>query len=905
VSDTLLATKTSIPPLRGNLVNRHHLIQRLNDGISQNHRLTLISAPAGYGKSTLLSEWVSQLEFPVAWLSLEKGENNPDRFWSYIVTALGTIPQLQQADISKLIPPSPRSHQSSSVELLLVNLLNVLSQLKEQVILVLDDLHIIMESQIHQDLVFLVDHLPQTLNGLHLVVASRMDPPWPLARWRVRNDLTEVRSKDLRFSTEESTAFLNDVMKLQLSAEDITVLEQRTEGWIAGLQMASVSIQGRFKDQGPQGVSRFIESFTGSNRFILDYLVEEVINQQTVEMRDFLHEISILDQFTASLCDATSNRHNSQVMLDQVERANLFLIPLDDERQWYRYHHLFAEILNKRLKQSRPNDIAELHRRACRWYLENNILSEAIIHALEAGDFEHVSDFVSGNAMAIVEHIELLGVLRYFNDMPAQLIFSKPWLCVAYAWVKAFADPSIGLDSILQHAEQCLPSVENALEQHRLAGHLAAIHAYVAWVKGEAEQALEFAHKALENLPEDDWVSRCHVLHTQGSALQYLDLLDEAIQSFEAANIAGQKTGRIQDTYYTNSSLAFVYYLQGRLHQAFFQCQQVLNLAEKSVRGFTRNPILAHAYATISLVQLEWNEVENAISNARQGVALAEKWNQADALHFTLNSLSKALRAAGSFEEAFAINQQALKLAENVSSWFFMLSVCNEIELSLAQGDISTADQRFTEIKSLFDERSSDTFLYTKAFLLYVQRQYSDLMVTVDDAIEDIRQRGEFCFLIRLLPIKAIALFALDRKEEALSVISNCLALAEPEDYVLPFVALGAPMLNLLQVAARGGIHTAYIHKLLPAFTTAKTSYGPGILKTVSKDQAPAMLDPLSERELQVLRLLDSSLNSTDIGRELFLSQNTVRTHIRTIYSKLAVHGRIEAIQKAKELELI
>jgi LuxR family maltose regulon positive regulatory protein len=694
-------------------------------------------------------------------------------------------------------------------------------------------------------------------------------------------------------------------MQFKLSSQDITALQERTEGWIVGLQLASITIQGLLKAQGTQGVSRFIESFTGSNRFVLDYLVEEVIGQQTTEMSDFLHETSILEQFTASLCDAISNRNNSQEILYQVERANLFLIPLDDERQWFRYHHLFAELLSKRLKQTRPDYIAEIHRRASKWFAEKNNYSEAIIHALEAGDIQYVNEFVSGNALAIVEHTELLGVMRHFEEMPEEQVFSKPWVCVAYAWVKAYADPSAGLDSILQHSEQCLTGIENASERQRLTGHFAAIRAYVAWVKGKSEQALEFTRQALGNLPEDEWVTRCHVLHTQGSALLYLNHLPEAIQSFEAAIFAGQMTGRLQETFFANTSLAFVYYLSGGLHQSYLVCRQVLNLAEKSDWGFKHSPVLAHAYGTMSLVQQEWNEVESALRNAREGVTLAEQWNQADALHFTLNCLSKALCAAGYLEEAFAINQRAMQLAENVSAWFYMLSVCNEIDLNLVKGDISAATHRFSEIEPLFDKNSSDTFLSTKAFLLYAQGRISELTITLDEAIEDVRQRGENWLLLRLLSLQALAFQALDRKEEALSHIEHCLTIAEPEGYVRIFVERGAPMHRLLQMASSRGMYTDYINRLLPAFKIADTSPRSAIHKTRYIGQGPALLEPISERELQVLRLLDSSLTSKEIGRELYLSTNTVRTHIRNIYSKLGVHGRIEAIQKAKECNLM
>jgi LuxR family maltose regulon positive regulatory protein len=343
---TLLASKIHIPPLRSNIVNRQHLVQRLNDGISQNHHLALISAPAGYGKSTLLSERVSQAKTSVAWLSLEKWENAPERFWSYFITALASLSQLQQTGICESFLLSLQAERHPPLEELLINFIHEIQKLGLDAILILDDLQFITDSQIHRDLIFLIKHVHKLSHGLFLVAASRMDPPWPLASLKACGELTELRSSDLRFSFDEVDELLNQIHKLTLSEQDIRMLLKRTEGWIVGLQLASLSIQGLLNAQGPMAVSQFIESFSGSNRFILDYLMDEVINQQSIGLQDFLFDTSILEQFTAPLCDAITGRHDSQEILSRVEQTNLFLIPLDDIRQWYRYHHLFAELLN-------------------------------------------------------------------------------------------------------------------------------------------------------------------------------------------------------------------------------------------------------------------------------------------------------------------------------------------------------------------------------------------------------------------------------------------------------------------------------------------------------------------------------------------------------------------------------
>jgi ATP/maltotriose-dependent transcriptional regulator MalT len=905
VSDILLTTKLHIPLVRSELVSRTRLLDRMNEGVKGN--LTLISAPAGFGKTTLLGEWIGSLGKLVAWLSLEKEDNDPSRFWTYVLAAIRTI----QPDLGKYSFELQFTSPQSPVDAILTLLINEIAALPDPLLLILDDYHVIDSPPIQEGMVFLLDHMPAQL---HLVVASRADPAWPLAHWRSRGQLVEIRAADLRFRPEEAADFLKRTMKLDLSVQDITALEERTEGWIAGLQMAALSLQGQEDVQG------FINAFTGSNRYIFDYLMEEVLGRQPAEVQEFLLKTSILARLSVPLCDAVLGRTDSRDILYKLGQANLFLIPLDDERQWYRYHHLFAELLGRCLEQTEPDHIAGLHQRASRWYAENNLLSEAIHHALKARDFLLVNELVSGNALSIVEHTELLDVLSHFEEIPNQEISSKPWLCVAYAWVKAYADPTAGLDLILQQAELCLTVVENASERQRLTSHLAAIRAYVAWVKGEADKALELARKALENLPEDDWVTRCHVLNTKGLALQYLGYLTEAIQAIEAVIVAGQKSGRPQDIFSANGSLAFVNLLQGRLRRAFSLCQDMLSSSQGSGQVSRHNPYLANVYARMSMVQLEWNEIKAAILSAREGVALAEQWKQADSLHFTLTCLSKALCAAGSIEEAFAVNDRAMRLAVNVSPWFFRLSVCNDAWLNLAKGDVRAAARRLEEIEPQIKEiDKKGTFLMTKVSLLNAQGNYPEVLTALEEPISELEQRGEYWTLEDLMLFQALALQALGREEEALRAIACCLAFAAPEGYIRIFVEKGVPMVRLLKVAMSRGIETEYIKSLLPAFSTPsgpREFIRPVLRGVISqKDmghgdqdfQLPVeeFVEPISEREMEILHLLESSLSTPEIAAQLYISVGTVRTHIKNIYRKLDVNRRMEAVQRARELGLI
>jgi LuxR family maltose regulon positive regulatory protein len=902
VADILLATKIHILPLRGNLVNRTQLIQRLNEGVVTS-RLTIISAPAGYGKSTLLGEWVSQLDIPVAWLSLERGENVPARFWKYFINALNEIPQVRLTGIGESISQVLDSSQPATMEVELIKLVNSFSGLEERVIMVLDDVHNITETQIHQDLVFLIDHLKRSIGGLHLVVAGRIDPPWPLARWRARGELSEFHAADLRFDFDETARFFHQCLKTKLSSQDIATLQDRTEGWIAGLQMAAVSMQGRLTAQGPQGVSRFIESFSGSNRFILDYLMDEVILQQPAEIQDFLFATSILEQLTAPLCNTLVDRQDSQTILEQLERAHLFLIPLDDERQWYRYHHLFAELLRKWLKQRQPARVAGLHQRASMWYAENNMLSQAIRHALEAGDADLVNRYTAANVLGVVEHTELLDMLRHFEELPDEQIIENPWLGVPYALVKAFVNPSADVERILQKSEQGLANFENTPFKQQLISYLDGIRAYLAWIKGEADQVLRFVHRAMDNLLQNDQTTLAQLLNLEGLAYELQQKPPEAIKSYEAALLVGQSMAGLFPAM-VNCGLVSAQFSQGRLRQTFSNCQRILSLAYESDPNSKDLPFYNDLYATMSLVQLEWNNLESAIRFARDAVAMSEQWHQADTWQYTLSCLTKTLCAAGNLEEAFAINQRAKQLALHVSPYYFRLSACDEIWLNLAKGDIPKAVQRCAEIEPLMNDcEKRGMFLLVKASLLYAQGYYAEILSVLEEPMRDLEQGGANWYLINLMPIQALALKALGREEDALSILRHCLTLAEPEGYVRAFVEKGAPMARLLQTALRQGTEPKYITELLSAFHLNVESYES---KTpASRFSGARLIEPLSERELEVLRFLNTNLSTPEIAREMILAPSTIRTHVRNIYAKLGTHGRIEAIQKAKDLDLI
>ena len=514
MSPPILATKLYIPPPRPNVVLRPRLITRLNEGL--HGRLTLISAPAGFGKTTLLSEWIAGCKWPVAWLSLDESDNDPSQFLTYLVAALQTIDNDMGAGmLSILQSPQPRP-----AELFLTSLINAVAQAPQEFILALDDYHRIEARPIHNALTFLLDHLPPQM---HLAIVSRSDPPLPLARLRGQRTLTELRAADLRFTPDEAATFLNQVMRLDLSAADVAALETRTEGWIVGLQMAALSMQGR------ADTASFIRAFTGSHRFIIDYLVEEVLQRQVERVRDFLLQTSILDRLSGPLCDAVSGQGDGRAMLEALERGNLFVVPLDEERHWYRYHHLFADMLQARLTREQPDQAPLRHRRASEWYEQNGLPSDAIRHALAAEDFERAADLVELAWPAMRRSRQEATVLGWVKALPDKLIRARPVLSVVSAWALLDGGELEAAEARLRDTERWLgtaadmrerPEAPSAgmgvaemvvvdQEQFRsLPASIANARAYRAQALGDVAGTVTYARRALDLLPEGDYYER-------------------------------------------------------------------------------------------------------------------------------------------------------------------------------------------------------------------------------------------------------------------------------------------------------------------------------------------------------------------------------------------------------------
>ena len=899
VSSLLLQTKLRIPRARPDLVPRHRLLERLNEALHLGRKLTLISAPAGFGKTTLLSEWAAGCgsRTRVAWVSLDKGDNDPARFWTHFITALQTIHKgvgeaaraaLQSRGLANANTP-PR------VEVLLTGLISELTVADPApFFLVLDDFHVITDPQVNDSLASLLDNLPPQM---HLVLSGRADPPWPLARLRVCGELTELRTDDLRFTPTEAAAFLNDVMGLGLSAGDIAALDARTEGWIAGLQMAALSMQGR------QDVSRFIKAFSGSHRFILDYLVEEVLDQQPSDIQEFLLKTSILERMTAPLCDAVTGRDDSQAVLTRLEQANLFLIPLDDERNWYRYHHLFADLLRVRLEGTRPEQTLALHRQASEWYEQNGLIAEAVSHALAAGDLKRVERLVEGNALAILDHGELTTLVGWLDALPDEVVRSRPWLCVTRAWALAYAGQLDAVEPLLQHAREALDRSKEHTDTQRMTGHIAAIRAYIAYVRGDGSGTARLAGKALEHLPEEDSMARGFAATMLSVSLRMSGDLASAEQAFVDAIVISQAAGDSHVAVTALCDLAGLQRMQGEFHRAVATCQDALQLAdEHSRRSGWRLPVVGHVYGRMSQVLYEWNDLEAAVHYSTEGIKLCEQGQLTEILVDNYVYLAAALQAIGDAGGALGAIRQARKVASTLSRWYVFMVDAYEIGLRLAQGDVVAVAGWVEDVLGVEGQPGSRYGFKctTLAWALIAQDRLDEAWEVLALPLEDAEAAGAMSFVIKILVLQALILQAQSKVDQALVVLERALSLAEPEGYVRTFIDEGEPMGELLRKAAARGIAVDYVGRLLAALEKDTE-----VKRQLGKTHPASMVEPPSERELEVLRLLTTHLTSNDIAKALFISVNTVRSHIKSIYSKLDVHSREDAVQRAEKLDLL
>ncbi|UCC89678.1 MAG: hypothetical protein JSV81_10295 [Anaerolineales bacterium] len=922
--NTLLSTKLNIPPRRPNLVVRPHLTERLNAALTC--KLTLVSAPAGYGKTTLVSEWVHQSgrggvtkAFPIAWLSLDASDNDPSRFFSYLIAALQAIHPDIGAEIEPILEAD--SDPLAEFEPWLVALVNDIAATGQSFVLALDDYHVISELQIHLALDFLLDHIPP---GMHIVIISRADPPMPLGRLRVQRELVEFREADLRFGVDETAAFLNDLMGLALSPEDIRSLEARTEGWIAGLQLAALTLHDR-PDQHNQVVS-----ITGSHRHLIDYLVHEVMSRQPEPVRAFLHQTSVLERFNASLCDAVMLASDSRDMLSALEKANLFLVPLDEEHQWYRYHHLFADFLRQRLHATLPGIATELHVRASAWYEAQGMLDKAFQHALVGEDARRAARLLDENIETLIlSRAAVNQVIGWADKLPVHVRREFPRLCIYHAWALQFEYQLEAAEAALALAEAHLAEPGGWLGSFpasQVTSHAAVIRAYMAAHRGEFQQAVDLYHAALGAMPEDDThgmqVVRAVIALGQGIANYELGQMETAHQTLESALTLNQQAGSRYPALACLQYLMLVDLARGALNQAYASGEKGLFWIKEWSRleGRKRRParMAAHLRWQMAKVQYERNDLDHATRNlnmATEYYELVGSWSRVQGylllvdLHQALGNVVAALN--------YLRKVKRLSLTPGFSlpnvPWAAQVAE-RSLLLSRSRPDLNHLSAEAGQWAETSGLSPRDEFRYQQEYqylvlarVLVAQGNLEAATPLLERLITSAEGAARWGQLITYLSLQAVAYHTQGKTDTALSYLSRALALGEPEGYLRTFVDLGPPMRDLLHIRAGQGMapRAAYLSRLLAAFPDVEADFIPSPLAAAAQVDIEGLLEPLSERELQILRRLAARRSYQEIADELYLSLNTIKWYAKNIYGKLGVRGRDQAASRARELGLL
>jgi LuxR family transcriptional regulator, maltose regulon positive regulatory protein len=888
----LLATKLYMPPLRPKAVPRPSLIFRLNEGLLQDkgfgRKLTLISAPAGFGKTTLVSQWVVSCGLPVAWLSLDKGDNEPARLLEYLVSAIRTVAPKTGERVLGILRASDA--QPPPIESLLTTILNDVNTISDRFVLVLDDYHVIESEPVGRSIGFMVEHLPPQM---HLVIATREDPALPLAGLRVNGQLTEVRANDLRFTFTEAAEFLNRVMGLSLRPEDVAALEDRTEGWIAGLQLAAISMQG------DRDAAAFIRSFAGSHRFVLDYLLEEVLQRQPESVQNFLLRTSILDRLCGPLCDAVlqDTRGSGQKTLEYLERSNLFIVSLDEERRWYRYHHLFADLLRQRLRQSTAElkadagkGEAELHERASQWYEDNGLAIEAFQQAASSNDVERAERLIDDKGLSHLFSGRSL-LLDWFASLPAAVLDARPSLWVKHASAILGGGQTTGVEEKLQAAEAVLVGKELENKTRDLIGQIAAARATLALTRYEPDAMITHALRALEYLPSGNLYSRFVANWTVAFAHRLRGERAAAGRAFTEALSIARASGNVRGTFLSVLCLGDMDELENRLHQAAENYRHALQLL-----GDQQPPSASEAYLGLARILYEWDDLDAAREYAEQSLQLARQYDRlidrlvvgqvfTARLKLARRDVAGSAAVLAEAEQSVRQNSYVHRMPEVAAAQ--VLTLLRQGNLAAAAALAQTQDLPLSQARVLLAQGDPSTAL---AVLEPFRRQ--------------METKGWADECLKTIILQAVAVYARGEKDRAVQLLGDALALAEPGGFIRLFVDEGAPMAHLLSEAASSGMQADYVVKLLAAFEAEKRQTE-GVPHPSHTSPVQPSGEPLSQRELEVMRLMAQGLSNREIAERLFLALDTIKGHNRIIFGKLQVQRRTEAVARARELGLL
>lgn len=882
----ILSTKVFIPVRRSSVVHRPRLVDALTNGMYR--KLTLITAPAGYGKTTLVSEWLTSSSQPVAWLSLEEADNDPLRFLSYFIASLQTI----EKDFGKNLFSILQSSQPPPIESLITFLINEITAMSYPFILVLDDYHVINSNVIDNAISILLERIPPQL---HLVIITREEPSLPLARLRVRNQLTEVRAKDLRFSPSEVDEFFERVMELNLTSENIALLASRTEGWVAGLQLAAISMKGHEPDS-------FIQSFTGNNQYIVEYLIDEVLHIQSPDIQTFLLRTSILDRFCGSLCDAVMYDENegncyspasSQEILEYLDRSNLFIIPLDNEKRWYRYHHLFAELLRNRLNSKQAGDvdsISDLYLRASIWFEKQGLDIEAFHYAATSKDITRAAHLSEGKGMPLIFRGAVTPVLNWLDSLASKELDNRPALWVMYASALLMTGQLSEVEPKLQEAENAIKSM--ALDDHLkdLLGHIAAIRATLAVNSHRADIIIAESIRALEYLHPDNLPVRTSTIWSMGYAYQLQGDRMAAGKSYSEALTISQKIGHIIINVLSTFGLGNVHELENHLYMAEQKYQEAIKLAIGSL------PLIAcEGHLGLARIYFEWNDVDASKLHVQQSIQIAKQFGNMERVIAGEVFLARIMLEIGELNSTTSTLDQMehLCLLHNLEHLIPKIAVV-QADLLLLQGNCSAAKQ--LAIKH-------GLRLY-EARILFMQGDKQAAHLVLEQLREYVEDKGLKDESLKVIILQSIVMHANGEKLKAFQLVLEALTIAETGGFVRTFLQEGIPMLNLLREVVHNYGSSVYLNKLLLTFEEQKQNRGSESALHLEQS-TKNLIEPLSERELEVLNLIARGFSNQEISKRLFIALPTVKGHNRTIFDKLQVKRRTEAVARARELGIL
>jgi LuxR family transcriptional regulator, maltose regulon positive regulatory protein len=888
-SSHLLRTKLYIPPIRSKQIARSRLSELITGGLDR--ALILVSAPAGYGKTTLVSSWLKEKGITSAWLSLDAGDNDPIRFLQYLLAALAPIaPGVEDEALGALQGVQPVQFES------VINLLvNELAAFPEPFVLVLDDFHVIHSETTQRILAYLLEHLPPQM---HLALLTRIDPLLPLSRLRVRNQLLDIRAEQLRFTTAEIATFLNEAMGLKLSAKDLSAMESRTEGWIAGLQLAALSMQG-CKD-----IHGFVSAFTGSHHYVIDYLAEEVLKLQPLKVSTFLLRTSILDRLCGPLCDAvvgdSAEPVDGQAMLEALEEMNLFVIPLDDERHWYRYHHLFADVLRKRLQHQVPHLLPELHRRASQWYEQNELIAESIQQAIAAGDQDRAAQLIEQNGCLLLMSGEVATMLNWADSIEFQSD-TRPWLAIQKAWALALTGDLERVESTLQAPEKNLASLEHTVEVRTLLGTIAAARAHCANSRGDTHSAAEFARQALDLLPDCSSIAqsiRSVATSTLGDASWINGDLKQARRAYAEAINIGREANNLHMVIIATTNIADILMEQGQLHQAADTYAQSLQMAVRP--DGQRSPLAAKIFAGMARLSYQWNRLDEAEQNLRQCMELSRIWRDIGQQAYAYAIQARLEHARNNPEQTQeAMREAELLIAEHKLSPHWSIQVRSDLTpIWLSQGNLDRPFQRVQKRGlKITDEipyqRESEYVLLLRVLL--ARGDHEAAILLSNRLLQQAEATGQMGLAIEALILLALAHQGKKETEQALAALERALALAQPEGYVRIFLDEGEAMTRLLCQAQSRQVGSGYTAVLLSKI---------GKIPVMTQPSMQLLMEPLTTREVEVLKLIEAGCSNQDIAGQLVISIPTVKRHISNIYGKLGVKSRTQALAIGKELKI-